>query len=155
MGDDLKKASQLAKKSTASLGKFQDKLPSALEKKVKTPQGKKRKFDPLVNKDEKAKSLKVLEQLNSKKSKIDLTKAVGRKIYDDENEQSEEKKKKKGASDKRGTKGQGGKKRNRGTFTSGKKGGKPGGKTGILPGGRSGGKPGGSGKAGGKKGGKA
>ena len=42
--------------------KFQDKLPSALEKKVKTPQGKKRKFDPLVNKDEKAKSLKVLKQ---------------------------------------------------------------------------------------------
>merc|ERR1711962_1235201 len=66
--DDLKKASALAKTSTASLGKFQEKLPSALAKKVKTPQGKKRKFDPLVNNDEKAKSLKVLEQLNSKKA---------------------------------------------------------------------------------------
>merc|ERR1712217_455497 len=100
--------------------------PSALAKKVKTPQGKKRKFDPLVNNDEKAKSLKVLEQINSKKSKIDITKAVGRQQASDEHEQSEEKKTKQG----------------------GKKGGKPGGK--------SGGKPGGakfSGKAGGKKGG--
>merc|ERR1711973_202015 len=94
--DDLKKASALAKTSTASLGKFQEKLPSALAKKVKTPQGKKRKFDPLVNNDEKAKSLKVLEQLNSKKSKIDITKAVGRQQASDEHEQSEEKKTKKG-----------------------------------------------------------
>merc|ERR1719436_2166040 len=99
----LKKLQHWPKNSTASLGKFQDKLPSALEKKVKTPQGKKRKFDPLVNKDEKAKSLKVLEQINSKKAKIDVTKAVGRKLNSDENEHSEEKKGKKG--------GKGGKKR--------------------------------------------
>merc|ERR1719220_2067649 len=123
--DDLKKASALAKTSTASLGKFQEKLPSALAKKVKTPQGKKRKFDPLVNNDEKAKSLKVLEQINSKKSKIDITKAVGRKLNSDENEHSEEKKTKKGAKKGGGKKGE--KKRNRGTFggKGGKKGGKP------------------------------
>lgn len=163
--DDLKKASALAKTSTASLGKFQDKLPSALEKKVKTPQGKKRKFDPLVNNDEKTKSLKILEQLNSKNPKIDITKAVGRKINSDENEHSEDKKSKKGG--KGGKKGD--KKRNRGNFggKGGKKGGKPGGKPGFKPGGKpgfkTGGKPGGkpgggakfSGKAGGKKGGKA
>lgn len=160
--DDLKKASALAKTSTASLGKFQEKLPSALAKKVKTPQGKKRKFDPLVNNDEKAKSLKVLEQINSKKSKIDITKAVGRQQASDENEQSEEKKTKKGAKKGGGKKGE--KKRNRGTFggKGGKKGGKPGGKPSFKPGGKTGGKPGGkpggakfSGKAGGKKGGKA
>jgi hypothetical protein len=32
---DLQKAADLAKKSTASLGKFQEKLPTALEKKVR------------------------------------------------------------------------------------------------------------------------
>ncbi len=31
---DLQKAADLAKKSTASLGKFQEKLPAAMEKKV-------------------------------------------------------------------------------------------------------------------------
>ena len=126
---------------------------------MKTPQGKKRKFDPLVNKDEKAKSLKVLEQINSKKAKIDVTKAVGRKLNSDENEHSEEKKSKKGG--KGGKKGQQ-KHRNRGTFGGKKKGGgKPGGggKFGGKSGGKPGGKPGGgakfSGKAGAKKGGKS
>merc|ERR1719361_3273699 len=64
---DLQKASELAKKSTASLGKFQEKLPKALEKKVKTPKGKKRKFDSTTahSNEEKAKNLKVLEQLSN------------------------------------------------------------------------------------------
>ena len=118
---------------------------------MKAPQGKKRKFDPLVSNDEKAKSLKVLEQLHSKKSNIDITKAVGRKIYSDEKENSEEKKRngKKGA--KGGKKGQK-KQKNRGTFGTGKK------RQGKGPSAKFGGKPGGakfSGKAGAKTGGKA
>jgi len=144
---DIQKASHLAKKSTASLGKFQDKLPSALEKKVKPTQGKKRKFDPLVNTDEKARSLKVLEQLHSKKEKIDVTKAVGRKIYSDDNEQSEDKKNRQG---KKGGKGGRGKKQQ---TKSGKFSGST--KTGTLKGGRSSDKRGGDrvgGKGGAKKG---
>jgi len=144
--DDIIKASQLAKKSTASLGKFQDKLPSALEKKVKPTQGKKRKFDPLVNKDEKARSLKLLEQLHSKKGKLDVTKAVGRKIYSDDREQSEDKKQGK----KGGKGGRGKKQQNRG---SGKFSGST--KTGTLKGGRSSDKRSGDrvgGKGGDKKG---
>jgi len=148
---DIQKASHLAKKSTASLGKFQDKLPSALEKKVKPTQGKKRKFDPLVNTDEKARSLKVLEQLHSKNPKLDVTKAVGRKIYSDDNEQSEDKKHKQG---KKGGKGGRGKKQQtqRGKFSGSTK-------TGTLKGGRSdkrgGDRPGGKGGAKKGQGGKA
>merc|ERR1712141_762391 len=44
--DDLKKASQLATTSTASLGKFQDNLPKKLQKQVKTPKGKKDNLIP-------------------------------------------------------------------------------------------------------------
>merc|ERR1711920_845661 len=117
-----------------------------LEKKVKPTQGKKRKFDALVNNDEKARSLKVLEQLHSKKEKLDVTKAVGRKIYSDENEQSEDKKQKQGK--KGGKGGRGKKQQNRGKFNGSTK-------TGTLKGGRSSDKRGGDrvgGKGGAKKG---
>ncbi len=65
---ELKKAADLARASTASLGKFQPNLKSSMEKQAKKAPseggggGKKRKFDPLVNKGEKEKSLKILEQ---------------------------------------------------------------------------------------------
>lgn len=41
---DLQKAADLAKKSTASLGKFQEKLPTAMEKSVK-PRGQVHNFN--------------------------------------------------------------------------------------------------------------
>ena len=119
--DELKKASELAKKSTASLGKFQEKLPTALEKKVKNPKGKKRKFDPLVNNEEKSRNLKVLDQITNKKAKLDVTKAVGHQLNNEEKAKSSEKRqnnKKKGQK-----KGKSGKPQNRGNF-GGKKGGK-------------------------------
>ena len=139
--DDLKKASQLATKATASLGKFQEKLPTALEKKVKAPRGKKRQFDPLVNNDEKAKNLKVLEELNSKKAKISVNKVVGKQMNREENERRSNKpgKGKKDGRGKKGGKGRAGGKGQKGSF---------GGK------GKMGGKGFKSGGAGGKKGGK-
>lgn len=124
--DDLKKASQLATTSTASLGKFQDNLPKKLQKQVKTPKGKKRQFDPMVFDGEKEKNLRVFEQISNKKAKLDVTKAVGQQINAEERANSEWKK------------GKGGKK---GKGKGGKKGGKGGGK----------GKGGGGKKSGGKK----
>lgn len=79
--NDLKKAAELAKKSTASLGKFQPNLPGSLEKNIKPPKGKKRKFDPLVSDTEKDKNMKILEQITSKAPKLDLKKAVGREMF--------------------------------------------------------------------------
>ena len=71
---------------------FQEKLPTALEKKVK-PQGKKRQFDPLVidPSKEKTKNLEILDQMTSKKSKLDVGKAVGHKMQRDERQREEEK----------------------------------------------------------------
>ena len=113
--DDLKKASQLAKKATASLGKFQENLPKKLEKQVKAPNAKKRKFDPLVSSDEKAKNLRVLNELTSKKAKMDVTKAVGQQINADERAQSAEKRNKNNKKGlKKGQRPQKG--RNRGNF---------------------------------------
>ena len=116
--EDLKKASELATKSTASLGKFQQKLPNKLQKQVKTPKGKKRQFDPLVHEGEKEKNMKVFEQISSKRAKLDVTKAVGHQINSDERARSDQKK----GGKKGGGKKQGGKQRK--TFTKGKKGGK-------------------------------
>jgi regulator of ribosome biosynthesis len=92
VSQDLQKAADLAKKSTASLGKFQEKLPKAMEKKAK-PEGQKRKFEPLVQdaNKEKNKNLEILEKLTSKKSKLDVSKAVGQKMQRDDREREDEK----------------------------------------------------------------
>jgi len=96
-GSDLSKAADLAKISTASLGKFQQKLSGKLEKsnneaakKIKRP---KRQFDPLVSQSgaEKEKNLKLLEMITSKKPKLDMDKAVGKQIYKEDREKNEQK----------------------------------------------------------------
>ena len=58
------------------------------------PQGQKRKFDPLVqdSNKEKSKNLEILEKLTSKKSKLDVSKAVGHQIQSDERARESEKK---------------------------------------------------------------
>ena len=83
--NELQKAADLAKKATASLGKFQGKLAdSKLEEKAsKRVKGVKRKFDPLVSTDgsEKARSLKVLDAMLNKAPKLELSnKVVGRQM---------------------------------------------------------------------------
>jgi len=59
----------VAKKATASLGKFQEKLPK--EKPLKKT-GKKRQFEPLIQAAgiEKSKNLEVLDRIMNKKPKI-------------------------------------------------------------------------------------
>lgn len=73
-------ASTIAKSSTASIGKFQDKLP-----KEKTARGKgvkelipgiKRKASHVGNGDEKTANLELINSVLSKKPKIDVDKAI-------------------------------------------------------------------------------
>lgn len=109
--NDLKKAAELAKVSTASMGKFQDKLPSQLEKKVQVKSGKKRKFDALVGGDEKEKNIKVLESIQRKAPKLNVTKGVGKQIHGEEQERRKSKGNNK--KDKKGGK-------RRGNFSKGK-----------------------------------
>ncbi len=73
--EQLKKASVLAKQSTASVGRFAESL---AEEKAPKNSGKKRKFEPNfgdINK-EKDKSLKIIDEIMNKKPKLDINKAI-------------------------------------------------------------------------------
>ena len=72
----LEKAARLAKSSTASLGKFQDKAVN--EKPVKGQGGKKRQFEGNeVNVgEEKCKNLKLMDEILKQKPKINVKKAI-------------------------------------------------------------------------------
>uniref|UniRef100_UPI00398ECC0B ribosome biogenesis regulatory protein homolog n=1 Tax=Pristiophorus japonicus TaxID=55135 RepID=UPI00398ECC0B len=111
---ELGRAIHVAKSSTASVGKFQDKLPK--EKELKNA-GKKRKFQPLIGdfSAERQKQLELLKIMSSKKPKLDLTKAVNRQLREDDQEQAA-KRKKMWSKGRKGGKGQnrkGGKGQNR------------------------------------------
>uniref|UniRef100_A0A4W5QTS0 Ribosome biogenesis regulatory protein n=1 Tax=Hucho hucho TaxID=62062 RepID=A0A4W5QTS0_9TELE len=132
---DLVRAVNVAKVSTASAGKFQDRLP-----KEKAPRntGKKRKFQPVIGNfsNEKQRQLDLLKVMDSKKPRLDVNKAVNKQMREDDREESAAKFRKGG---KKGRKG--------GNFSGKGKGGKGKGGGGK---GRAGGK--GQGPPGGKKG---
>lgn len=92
--EDLRRAAEVAKSSTASLGKFQKDLSKKLEKSAKT-KGSKRKFESNTgdNETEKAKSLRVLESLGNKREKMDLDAAVNKQIFKEDIERRTEKEK--------------------------------------------------------------
>ncbi|XP_060920523.1 ribosome biogenesis regulatory protein homolog [Labrus mixtus] len=120
--DDLARAVSVAKTSTASAGRFQDRLP---KEKAPKNQGKKRKFDPLIGdfSNEKNKQLELLKLMGSKKPKLDITKAVNKQMREEDREEAAAKYKK-GA----GKKGRKGNMAGKGKGKGGKgKGGKPGG----------------------------
>ncbi|GAA6217356.1 ribosome biogenesis regulatory protein homolog [Lates japonicus] len=91
--DDLARAVSVAKTSTASVGRFQDRLP-----KEKAPKntGKKRKFEPLIGdfSNEKQKQLELLKVMDSKKPKLDITKAVNKQMREEDREEASAKYKK-------------------------------------------------------------
>ncbi|KAM7369933.1 hypothetical protein PAMP_011221 [Pampus punctatissimus] len=101
--DDLARAVNVARSSTASVGRFQDRLP-----KEKPPRnmGKKRKFEPLIGdfSGEKQKQLELLKTMGNKKPKMDITKAVNKQMREEDREEAAAKYKKGGAG-KRGRKG--------------------------------------------------
>ncbi|KAE8279899.1 Ribosome biogenesis regulatory protein-like protein [Larimichthys crocea] len=127
-------------KIPASVGRFQDRLPK--EKPPKNT-GKKRKFEPLIGNfsNEKQKQLDMLNLMDSKKPKLDITKAVNKQMREEDREEAAAKYKK-GA----GKKGRKGNMSGKGKGKGGKgKGGKSGG------GKFGGGKPGGVNLEGGRK----
>merc|ERR1712107_355300 len=72
--DDLKKAADIARSSTASLGKFQENLSRKLEKTSKTKTGNKRKFESntVDNATETERSLSILSSITNKSARLDL-----------------------------------------------------------------------------------
>jgi len=101
--NELHKAMHVAKGATASLGKFQEKLPK--EKPLKKT-GKKRTFDPMVQAPgtEKSMNLDVLNRIINKKPKLNLESAVSRKVQQEEVHEPEERRS--GRTPKKGAKGQ-------------------------------------------------
>lgn len=89
---ELAQAATVAKISTASAGKFQQNLP-----KEKTPKnaGKKRKFQPVIGdfSGERQKQLDLLKLMDSKKPRLDITKAVNKQMREEDMESSDKKKK--------------------------------------------------------------
>lgn len=81
-----------AKKATASIGKFENKLPK--EKPVKGGEGKKRKFGPLHGNldNERSSQLDVLKHLNSNKKVLNETKAANQVIRQEEVDTAKRKK---------------------------------------------------------------
>ncbi|XP_059183006.1 ribosome biogenesis regulatory protein homolog [Centropristis striata] len=139
--DDLARAVSVAKTSTASAGRFQDRLP---KEKAPKNQGKKRKFDPIIGNfsNEKQKQLELLKLMDSKKPRLDITKAVNKQMREDDREEAAAKYKK--GAGKKGRKGNmSGKGKGKGQGKGGKgKGGKAGGGFGGGGGGKRRGKPG-------------
>lgn len=99
--DELARAVSVAKTSTASAGRFQDRLPK--EKAPKT--GKKRKFEPLIGdfSNERQKQLELLKIMDGKKPKLDITKAVNKQMREEDREEAAAKYKR--GAGKRGRKG--------------------------------------------------
>ncbi|XP_012735093.2 ribosome biogenesis regulatory protein homolog [Fundulus heteroclitus] len=112
--DELAKAVSVAQTSTASVGRFQDRLPK--EKPPKNS-GKRRKFSPLIGdfSSEKQRQLELLKSLGSKTPRLDITRAVNTQMREEDREEAAARRRK-GA----GGKGAGGKGRKGGTPAKGK-----------------------------------
>ncbi|KAF7691630.1 ribosome biogenesis regulatory protein homolog [Silurus meridionalis] len=92
---ELAKAVSVAKSSTASVGKFQERLP---KEKPQRNTGKKRQFQPLIGDfaGEKQKHLEMLKVMDSKRPRLDITKAVNKQMREEDGEASERRRGKKG-----------------------------------------------------------
>jgi len=92
--DDLKRAAEIAKSSTASLGKFQENLSKKLEKTAKV-KGVKRKFESNTGDaaSEKERSLGILESITNKSAKLNIEAAVNKQIFREDQERRTEKEK--------------------------------------------------------------
>ncbi|KAL0278332.1 UNVERIFIED_CONTAM: hypothetical protein PYX00_000179 [Menopon gallinae] len=102
----------VAKSSTASLGKFQPKLPKEVTaKNVKefTPGNKKRKLPMVKPQVEKSKSIEMIDTILKKKPKLNLEKAVDTQVHAENKKENDSKPKKskkpKGKKVKKGAKG--------------------------------------------------
>ncbi|CAG9584572.1 unnamed protein product [Danaus chrysippus] len=107
----LSTAAVVAKASTASLGKFQDKLPKEQEARGKgvhelIPGKERKRRAPVPTPQvEKQNNLNLIDKILSKRPKIDMEKAVSQHIHKEQTQRSEEKKSMKPAKGKRKVKG--------------------------------------------------
>ncbi|XP_042522384.1 ribosome biogenesis regulatory protein homolog [Dipodomys spectabilis] len=121
--EELGRAMHVAKVSTASLGRFQERLP-----KEKAPRGagKKRKFQPLFGDfaAEKKSQLELLRVMNSKKPQLDVTRATNKQMREEDQEEAAKRRKmsQKGKR-KGGRQGPGGKRKGGGSGPPKRKGG--------------------------------
>lgn len=85
---DLQAAVTVAKASTASLGKFQRKLPQEKEAKgvasITPGANRKRKLTPVDGVQEKSENLTIVDSVLNKKPKLDINKAVSRHINEEQ-----------------------------------------------------------------------
>jgi len=87
---ELSRDIDIAKTSTASLGKFQERLPKEKENK----RGKKRTFESVTgnSQSEKDRALDVWNKLNTKKPMLDITKGVNKHIHEEQRSEAMKKK---------------------------------------------------------------
>lgn len=92
---ELTKAVGVAKSSTASVGKFQERLP---KEKPQRNTGKKRQFQPLIGDfaGEKQKHLEMLKVMESKRPRLNITKAVNKQMREEDGDASDRRRGKKG-----------------------------------------------------------
>uniref|UniRef100_A0A3Q3AI25 Ribosome biogenesis regulatory protein n=1 Tax=Kryptolebias marmoratus TaxID=37003 RepID=A0A3Q3AI25_KRYMA len=103
--DELAQAVSVARTSTASAGRFQDRL---AKEKAPRNSGKRRKFEPLIGdfSSERQKQLELLKVLDSRRPKLDITKAVNAQMRQEDREEAAAKHGRKGG---KGRAGRGGK----------------------------------------------
>ncbi|XP_060690366.1 ribosome biogenesis regulatory protein homolog [Hemiscyllium ocellatum] len=111
---ELGQAIRVARTSTASAGRFQQKLPREQPAAARSA-GQRRQFQPLIGdfSAEARRQLELLDVISSKKPRLDTTKAANRQLREDDQEQAAKRKKmrpkgrKGGKSQNRNSKGKG------------------------------------------------
>nr|XP_025970977.1 ribosome biogenesis regulatory protein homolog [Dromaius novaehollandiae] len=100
----LRGAARVARLSTASLGRFQPRLPKEPAEPPSRGGGKKRRFAPLLGDlaAERSRQLELLRGMSSKKPPLDITRAVNKQLREEDAEAAATKGKKRAQRGKRG-----------------------------------------------------
>ncbi|XP_023776861.1 ribosome biogenesis regulatory protein homolog [Cyanistes caeruleus] len=85
---ELRRVARVARTSTASLGRFQPRLPKEPAEPPSRSGGKKRRFEPLLGNlaAERSRQLELLRDMGSKKPVLDITRAVNKQLRQEEAE---------------------------------------------------------------------
>lgn len=102
--EELRHVARVARVSTASLGRFQPRLPKESAEPPSRSGGKKRRFEPLLGNlaAERSRQLELLRDMGSKKPALDITRAVNKQLRQEEAEAAASKGKKQSRRGKRG-----------------------------------------------------
>ncbi|NXL73746.1 RRS1 protein, partial [Leptocoma aspasia] len=86
--DELRRVARVARVSTASLGRFQPRLPKESAEPPSRSGGKKRRFEPVLGNlaAERSRQLELLRDMGSKKPVLDITRAVNKQLRQEEAE---------------------------------------------------------------------